>query len=61
MKVYELEHWVLFDTLKPDQVDRLKKVIDKKITPANPTNTETPAKNSFLSMLNTETEKLDEK
>lgn len=58
MKIYELDHWVLFDTLKPDQVDRLKKVIDKKTAPATPVE-ETPAKDSFLSMLNTETAKLE--
>ena len=60
MKVYELDHWVLFDTLKPEQINRLKTVIDNKITPATPA-ADQPAKNSFLSMLNTETDKLDGK
>lgn len=51
---YEMDHWVLLDTMSGDQINRLKTVIDKKTEPVE------KAKNadSFLSMLNEETEKL---
>lgn len=52
----EMDHWVLFDTLGADQIGRLKEMIHKKVAPVA-----APAKDSadsFLSMLNEETEKL---
>ncbi|RMH58510.1 MAG: hypothetical protein D6679_04775 [Candidatus Hydrogenedentota bacterium] len=30
MKTYELDHWVLFDTLTPVQINRLKRAIDAR-------------------------------
>jgi len=51
---YEMDHWVLLDTMSGDQINRLKTVIDKKIEPV----AKTAAADSFLSMLNEETEKL---
>lgn len=51
MRTLELDHWVLFDTLNPDQIDRLKTVIEKKHEPE-------AAKNAFGDMLAEETDKL---
>ena len=54
--IYELDHWVLFDTMKPDQIARLKNVIQTKTAPAS----EKPAdRNLFQSLLDSETVKLE--
>lgn len=60
---YEMDHWVLFDTLSNDQVSRLKNVIDKKTTAAASTTATAAESNgsSFLSMLEAETAKLNGK
>lgn len=62
IRSYELEHWVLFDTLNNDQVGRLKNIIDTKTAPAQARG-ELMAKNddatSFQSMLDAETAKLE--
>ncbi len=62
IRSYELEHWVLFDTLNNDQVGRLKNIIDTKTAPAL-SRGELMAKkddvSSFQSMLDAETAKLE--
>lgn len=50
---YEMDHWVLFDTLNNDQISRLKRVIDNRTAPAQapPVDESTPPVGSFQSML----------
>ena len=56
--IYELDHWVLFDSMTPDQIARLKNVIASKTTPTS----EKPAERDlFQSMLETETAKLEKR
>lgn len=50
VKNLEMDHWVLFDTLTPEQMSRLKRVIVKKVEGENA---------SFDEMLGEETAKLD--
>lgn len=64
VRTYELDHWVLFDTLNRDQISRLKNIIDTKTQPAL-TRQEiasgasvTAGAPSFQSMLSAESEKL---
>jgi hypothetical protein len=54
--IYELDHWVLFDSMTPDQIARLKNVISTKAAPAS----EKPVERGlFQSLLETETAKLE--
>lgn len=46
----EMDHWVLFDTLRPDQLQRLKEVIINRTPPESGS--------TFNSMLADEVEKL---
>lgn len=58
MTAYELDHWVLFDTLSTEQVSRLKKVLADKVAPDNSLRAEEKPKMSFQAMLEAETAKL---
>lgn len=62
VRSYELEHWVLFDTLNHDQVSRLKNIIDTKTAPAtsrDEVKSVEPGASPFLAMLQAESAKLD--
>lgn len=63
MKTYEMEHWVLFDTMTSDQINRLKKVIDNRHAVEKPAAATAAAGSggSFGSILDEEIGKLDRK
>ncbi len=59
MVIYEMDHWVLFDTLNNDQIDRLKTVISSRVKPESSARPAPGA--SFQSLLDAETMKLEKK
>lgn len=62
VRSYELDHWVLFDTLNHDQISRLKKIIDTKTEPATSRDEmKMSDEGSFRAMLTAESAKLDQR
>lgn len=60
VRSYELDHWVLFDTLNRDQISRLKNIIDTKAEPATSRDeVKISDAGSFRAMLTAESAKLD--
>lgn len=62
VRSYELDHWVLFDTLNHDQISRLKNIIDTKAEPAmSRDEVKASGTGSFHAMLTAESAKLEKR